>query len=401
MSAVKVLDGIYSVGALNPSMRVFDIVMHTEYGTTYNSYIVKGTEKTALVEGCHKTFHKQFLANIEEVCPLEDIDYIILNHNEPDHSGAVGEVLRHNPQAEIFCTQAGSLYIKGITNLPDMKVHVIKDGEEISLGGKTFRFLSAPFLHWPDSMFTYLIEDKVLFSCDFLGCHYCEPYTFDYNVTKPEAYEQSLKEYYDAIFGPFPSYVRKGLDKIDGLAIDFICTSHGPILTKDGRMNYALEKYNQWCDVKPNQVPLIPVFYCSAYGNTRKLAQKIAEGIAEVLPDAQVDVFDIIKHDMGELTAKLNRSDAFAIGSPTINRDAVPPVWQLLSHVDAVNSGKRLTLVFGSYGWSGEAAANIKARLEGLKMKVFSDGFRVVFVPTEEDLANAKALGKEFAESLK
>ena len=120
-----------------------------------------------------------------------------------------------------------------------------------------------------------------------------------------------------------------------------------------------------------------------------------------MLPDAQVDVFDIIKHDMGELTAKLNRSDAFAIGSPTINRDAVPPVWQLLSHVDAVNSGKRPALVFGSYGWSGEAAANIKARLEGLKMKVFSDGFRVVFVPTEEDLANAKALGKEFAKSLK
>ena len=160
-----------------------------------------------------------------------------------------------------------------------------------------------------------------------------------------------------------------------------------------------MEKYAQWCDVKPNSVPQIPVFYCSAYGNTRQLAQKIAEGIKEVLPDAQVETYDIIKHDMGELTAKLNRCDAFAIGSPTINRDAVPPVWQLLSHVDAVNSGKRPALVFGSYGWSGEAAANIKARLEGLKMKVFSDGFRVVFVPTEEDLAHAKALGREFAES--
>ena len=159
MSAVKVLDGVYSVGAMNPSMRVFDIVMRTEYGTTYNSYLVKGTDKTALVEGCHKTFHQQFLANIEEICPLNEIDYIILNHNEPDHSGAVGEVLRHNPNAEVYCTQAGSLYIKGITNLPDMKLHVVKDGEELSLGGKTFRFLSAPFLHWPDSMFTYLLED--------------------------------------------------------------------------------------------------------------------------------------------------------------------------------------------------------------------------------------------------
>ena len=401
MSAIKITDSIYSVGILNPNLRVFDIVMATEFGTTYNSYIVKGSEKTALIETCHLTYFDRYLENIREVCDPAQIDYIVLDHCEPDHSGALRRLLELAPNAQVVASQAGSIYLKNITNRADLAIKVVKNGESIDLGGKQLDFISAPFLHWPDSMFTYCPQEKALFSCDFFGSHYCEPYTFDTHITYRQSYEKALKGYYDAIFGPFASYVRAGLEKARALDVEFACTSHGPILTKDGLLSFVQEKYAEWSVERKNEVPTIPVFYCTAYGNTGKIAQAIAEGIHRVLPDAKVPVYDIIDHDMGELAAQLNSSDAFAVGSPTLNADAVAPVWQLLSHVDAINNKKKPCLVFGSYGWSGEAVPNVTARLNGLKMAVFGEGLKVTFVPSEEDLQRAAALGEEFAASLK
>lgn len=401
MSAVKITDGIYSVGIQNPNLRVFDIVMTTESGTTYNSYIVKGSEKTALIETCHEGFFDLYLNNIREVCPLEQIDYIVMNHNEPDHSGAMAKLLELMPNAKLVSSIAGANYLKNITNRCDLEVHKVKDGEELDLGGKTLTFISAPNLHWPDSMFTYVKEDNVLFTCDFLGCHYCEPYTFDKNIAYPKAYDAALALYYAAIFGPFASFVRKGLEKIQALPQkpEFICTSHGPVLTKEGRMDEVIARYTEWSAPVVNEVPLIPVFYTSAYGNTAKLAEKIREGILEAKPDADCQIYDIIEHDMGQLHALVNRCNAFAVGSPTLNRDAVPPVWMLLAGIDAINAAKKPVAVFGSYGWTGEAVGNIQNRLMGLKMNVFEDGFKVTFVPSQEDLENAKEFGKSFAQS--
>ncbi len=401
MAVEKITGGIWSVGILNPNLRVFDIVMTTDYGTTYNSYLVKGSEKTALIECTHLSYFDRYLDNIRAVCDPSEIDYLILNHTEPDHAGGVARLLEINPNLEVIASQAGSIYLKGITNRTDFKLRVVKEGDSIDLGGKTLRFLSAPFLHWPDSMFTWVEEDRTVFTCDFLGAHYCEPFTFDYHITYPEAYEIAFKGYYDAIFGPFPAYVRKGLERLKALDIEYACTSHGPVLTRNGRLSYTMEKYAEWSAPRAAGPKDVPVFYCSAYGNTRQLAKKIAEGIRAALPDANVETFDLIKHPMAEMAARLNASDAFAIGSPTLNRDAVQPVWSLLSHVDAVNCAKRPVVLFGSYGWSGEAAANLKARLEGLKMSLFEEPFRVVFVPSEEDLKKAEEFGRRFGESLR
>ena len=173
----------------------------------------------------------------------------------------------------------------------------------------------------------------------------------------------------------------------------------GPVLTKNGMMDKVIERYEEWSAPVENKVPLIPVFYTSAYGNTAKIAEEIREGILEAKPDAECVTYDIIEHDMGELHALVNRCNAFAVGSPTLNRDAVPPVWNLLAGIDAINSGKKPVLVFGSYGWTGEAVANIQARLMGLKMSVFEDGFKVNFVPTVEDLEAARDMGRRFAQS--
>lgn len=400
MSAVKITDALYWVGILNPALRIFDIVMETAYGTTYNAYILKGTDKNVLVETCHKTYFKQFVANIKEVIDPATIDYIVLNHNEPDHSGSLDELLNLAPNATVITSQAGSIYLKNITNRQDLKVHVAKNGETLDIGGKTLRFMTAPFLHWPDSMFTWVEEEKTLFSCDFLGAHYCEPYTFDNQMAYPLKYEEGFIGYYNAIFGPFKPYVLAGLDKIKDLDMEYVCTSHGPVLTKDGRLSYAIDSYRKWSQPMVNEKLTVPVFYTSAYGNTQLVAEAIREGILEAKPDAAVQTFDVICHDMAALAARLNSSDAFAIGSPTINGDAVPPMWILMSHVDGINNRKKPVLVFGSYGWSGEAVPNLVARAQGLKMNVFGEGFKVTFVPSETELEKARETGRAFGETL-
>ena len=399
MPVVKISDSISYVGILNPILRIFDVVMKTEYGTTYNSYVVKGSEKTALIETCHLSYFEQYLKNIREVTELADIDYIVLNHCEPDHSGALARLLELCPNAEIYVTRAASIYLNSITNRTDLPVHIVKDGEELSLGEKTLRFIPAPFLHWPDSMFTYLPEEKAVFTCDFLGSHYCEPHITDDNIVYPQKYEDALAYYYAAIFGPFPAYVRAGLEKLRGLEFDTALTSHGPVLSRDEKLPLALEKYAEWSEEKEFEKPLIPVFYCSAYGNTGKIAKAIAEGIRESKGDCTCNVYDLNDHDMSTMSDLINSANAICIGSPTINADAVAPVWQLLSHVDAINSKKKPALVFGSFGWSGEAVPNITARLQGLRMNVFGEGYKVCFVPSDEDLAAARELGRNFASS--
>lgn len=401
MSAFRICDDLYQVGVLNPNLRVFDIVMSTDYGTTYNSYLLKGKEKTALIEASHLSFFDYFLDNVKEVSKVEEIDYIIMNHNEPDHSGSVAKLLEINPNITVISSQAGCVFLKNITNNPNLKTMAVKDGDTLDLGGRVLTFRSAPFLHWPDSIFTWVEDMGLVFTCDFLGSHYCEPQIMDSKIRYPEQYERAMKEYYDAIFGPFKPYVLDGLKILKELDPAIVCTSHGPVLTKDHYLPKVMEQYERWSTPVAKTHKVIPLFYCSAYGNTAILADEIASGIKEVFPDAEVECYDIIKHDIAELGAKMNESDAFLVGSPTLNRDAVPPVYILLAHADAVNIAKRPVAAFGTYGWSGEAVANLEARLKSLKVNLFDKNYRVIFVPSEEERSKAKAFGVEFANSLK
>lgn len=395
MSFFKITENIFSVGTLNPNLRVFDIVMETKFGTSYNSYVVRGKDRTALVDVNHEIFFDKYLANIEKVCDIEKINYIIINHCEPDHTGALAKLMRHCPQAEILASAAGTKYLREITNMPRLPVRAVSDGESIALGGKTLKFISAPMLHWPDSMFTYCEEDGILFSCDFFGAHYCEPYMLDTSVSYEKSYNEALAGYYKAIFSPFPKYVRNGLDKLDGMYLNMICPSHGPVLSRGGKLEYAVERYRLWSAEVDTGIE-IPVFYCSAYGNTEKTAFAVREGIKSVLPDCSSECYNINEHSMQFLTEKINRSTAFAIGSPTINRDTVPVMWSLLAGIDAINSAGKGAVVFGSYGWSGEAVTNLVNRLKCLKINVIEE-LRVLFVPTEDDLEAARQTGMKIA----
>ncbi len=399
MAAEKITDKIYSVGVQNPDLRVFDIVMATRYGTSYNSYIVKGDE-VALIEASHADFKGEYEKNIREVVDPAKIKYIILNHTEPDHSGALKDLLKLCPEATVLATAVALNYLKNIVNEP-FNSRPVKDGETLDLGGVTLTFAPSPLLHWPDSMFTYCPEEKVLFSCDVFGSHYSSRSMLDKDIDNIDGYKEAFKGYYDAIFGPFKPFVTAGMAKIAKFAFETVCPSHGPVLTKDGQLPYVLDSYRTWSKATKNAVKTVPVFYCSAYGCTAKLAKAIADGVKEVIPDADCETYNLIENDIADMRAKMNSADAFAVGSPTLNADAVPPVWDLLAGVDAINCRKKPVAVFGSFGWSGEAVPNLIARLTGLKTAVVGEGLKVCFVPTDADLDAAKEYGRQLASAIK
>ena len=397
---ISVTPSILVTSVMNPNMRVFDVSMHTEYGTSYNSYVVLGSEKIALVEAAHARFIDVYFSHLDDTLGERVPDYLVLNHTEPDHTGTVAALLKRYPNLQIVVSRSGALFLKNIVNRDDLDCRIVDDGDTLDLGDKTLRFISAPLLHWPDTMFTYCPEEKAVFTCDFLGSHYCEPEIFDSKIVYPDEYASALRNYFDCIMAPFRPFIREGLAKLAALDIERVCVSHGPILTRGHELEHVIECYRQWSAPEGRGQALVPVFYCSAYGNTAALAEHIAAGIRAALPEAEVDLYDLIEHDIDTLGVLMNASDAFALGTPTINRDALPVVWDLLTRADGINMPKRPVALFGSYGWSGEGVPHVAQRLESLKAAVFEEQLRVQFVPTAEDLSAAEEFGIAFARSL-
>lgn len=385
MSIVKLSDHVYSVGVLNPSLRVFDIVMEAKYGTTYNAYLITG-QKNVLVETVHAEFFDEYLYNVQCLVDLPSIDYIVMNHTEPDHSGSLQKLLELCPNSTVVCTAAAQKYLKAIANR-DFPCKVVKHGDTLDIGGMSLEFVVAPLLHWPDSMMTYLPEDRVLFSCDFLGCHFCEPSMLDENIRYQDAYLGEFFYYYQGIFGPFKPYVLAGLDKIEGLDLDVVCPSHGPVLVEGVRERMA--DYRRWSAPAPAGPKKAVVLYASAYRCTQLMAEAACSAVNE-RTDVQAECVDMVKTPLAEAASKANEADVLLVGSCTINRDAPKIVWDVLSSIDAINSKGKPAGVFGSYGWSGEAVPMMKDRLCALHYKVAGDGVTVNFMPTQEDL---KAMG--------
>jgi len=394
MLPVKISEGVHWVGALDPQLRVFDIIMKADHGTTYNSYLVTGGEKLAVVDTVKAPFYEEFIANIRSLADPADIAYVVVNHTEPDHSGSLARLLEDAPNARVVCDRQCKNFVRNILNR-DVNPLLVRDGDVLDLGGGAeLRFVHAPFLHWPDTMFTHYGRDRVLFTCDFLGAHYCDDRIFDDLVND---YSHAFEYYYLVIFRPFKKYVLEAIDKIKGLDIDVIATSHGPVLRKDPWA--CVEKYRAWSSQpEPSEEKILLVFYASAYGNTAMLAERIAAGARA--EGARVSVMDVAATELGLMIDRIEAADGIAVGSATINADAVEPVWYLLSHLATLNLRGKVGAAFGSYGWSGEAPKLIAERLKGLKFKVEEDPLRVNLVPTEEDLAEAEEYGRRLARSL-
>ena len=391
MSGIKLHDNLWSVGVLNPALRVFDIVMESKYGTSYNAYLLTG-EKNVLIETVHTDYFDEYLDNIRQVIPVEDVDYLIMNHNEPDHSGSVAKLLAVCPKLEIIATKAGKKHLQDITNNPDLPCRAVAAGDTLDLGDRVLEFIPAPMLHWADSMFTWDSKDKTLFTCDFLGAHFCEPTMLDVNIHDKAAYEGEFAYYYAGIFGPFKPHVLAGLDKMPA-DVEMVCTSHGPCLTET--IAKAKECYRAWSTPAPKCRRTAFVVYASAYGYTRELAETAAKTLEA--EGYAVDLADVTVEPLARCAELANEADVLLVGSPTINRAAPKAVWDVLTSIDPINLKGKAAGAFGAYGWSGEAAPMLHTFLKGLRYAAPEAPFRVLFTPTQADLEAMAEYAKSVA----
>lgn len=393
--AVAIKDGVFYVGAADPELRVFDIVIPTENGTTYNSYFIQGTEKSALIDTVKINAKDQLINKLKGLTDISKIDYIIINHTEPDHSGSLHLIKDIAKDATLVYSKNAHHFVQHIIK-KDYKNITVGDGDSIDLGGKTLQFLSAPFLHWPDTMFTYLKEDKILFPCDFFGAHYYDANVFNDLIEDKETAFEAFKFYFIHIMRPFKNYALNALEKLKNYDFDVIAPSHGPILRKD------LKKYIDWYinASKPlasnRAVKKISVVYASAYGNTEEMAKHIAKG-ASIDGLTDVSLVNLINEDINHVVDIIEDSDAVIVGSPTLNAKPPKPIFDMISSLVMLNVKNKKAAVFGCYGWSGEAVQMIQDILKSLRFIIVQDGLKIQMTPFEEDLQNCEKFGMDFA----
>lgn len=392
MKTMELREGFYWAGIVDKDLRVFDIIMYTEFGTTYNSYILKAGNETILFETAKEPFFDEYLDKLKEDIDVTGIDYLVVSHTEPDHAGSVEKLLELNPQLKIVGTGCAIGFLKQIINKDFFSIPV-KDNQVMHIGDKTLRFLTVPNLHWPDTMYTYIEEEQILVTCDSFGSHYAFDDVLVSRVREREDYMKAAKYYFDCIIGPFKPYMLKALDRISGLDISMICPGHGPVL--DEKIDFMLSTYREWSTVvNPNTKKTVVIPYVSAYGYTGMLAQKIADGIRDS-GDVDVRIYDMVQASQQEVLEDLEFADGILFGTPTIVGEALKPIWDLTTSIFPVTHGGKLASAFGSYGWSGEGVPHIMERLRQLRMRVM-DPFRIRFKPSEVELIDAYEYGYNF-----
>lgn len=394
---IDITDDVKWIGVFDYDIKTFDIVMYTEHGTTYNSYYISA-DKKALIEVAKEKFSEVYFKKLMTVVNPEELKYIVLDHTEPDHSGSLGLLLDLAPDATVVGSGSAIRYLGDMVNKPFRSL-TVKDGDTLDLGNKTLRFITAPNLHWPDSIYTYLVEDKVLFTCDSFGAHYCDSNMFSILTTD---YLDTFKYYFDVILKPYSRFMVKAIERIRPLEISLICPGHGPIHREhlkeiiDLTESYANE-YLNLTGTKPINEVLIT--YVSAYGYTREAAEIIASAVSENA-EMKVNIIDIENISSGELESKLNIADAILVGSPTINQNTLLPVYKLFAMINPLRDKGKVGGSFGSYGWSGEAPKIILDNLRNLKLKVIDEPLLFKFSPGADKEIILKEFGKKFAQKV-
>lgn len=364
----------------------------THRGSSYNSYLVRD-EKVALIDTVWQPFAKEFVANLKKEIDLNEIDYIIANHSEIDHSGALPELMREIPNTPIYCTRNGARALKGHYH-QNWNFVEVKTGDRLSLGKKELLFIEARMLHWPDSMFCYLTEDNILFSNDAFGQHYATEFLFNDEVDQAELYQEAVK-YYANILTPFSSLVEKKINEFIGLnlPLSMICTSHG-ILWRDNPVQ-IVEQYMKWAqDYQEDQITLI---YDTMWNGTRRMAEAIASGIKMVSPETAVKLFNVGRSDKNDVITEVFKSKAILVGSPTINRGILTSIAAILEEIRGLEFRNKKAAAFGCYGWSGESVKMIGRLLTECGMELMDDGIRALWNPDEDSIAQCVEFGKQIA----
>ena len=397
--AVTLSERVHWIGALDPNLRTFDIILKTANGTSYNAYILRGSEGVAIIDTVKEGFANDFFARLESVADYAEIKVIVLNHLEPDHTGALPELIKRAPQAQLFISQKAQSMLKGLLKKEELSFRPVLTGDSVSLGDRSLQFLHTPYLHWPDTQCTYSPEEAVLFSGDVFGCHFCDNRLFNDQVGD---FRFSFEYYYAHIMRPFKEYVLRALDLIEPISLKLIAPSHGPILRD--RPQHYIQRYRQLStpalhsELSPNQKTLL-IFYISSYGNTKRMAEAIYQGAIQI-EDVRVSLYDLEGGEVSPFVDLIEEADGLILGTPTINGDAVKPIWDLLSSLTVVNLKSKLGGVFGSYGWTGEGVRLVEDRLRGLKLRVPIPGLRVKLIPTDDEILECRAFGQELAQEL-
>ncbi len=369
--------------------------LSTHHGSSYNSYLIRD-KKTALVDTVWLPFDREFVARLKEVIDLRQIDYIIMNHNEVDHSGALPELMREIPGVPIYCTKRGEAIIRGHYH-QDWNFVNVKTGDTLSLGDTTLTFIEAPMLHWPDTMMCYLSGDNLLLSNDCFGQHYASESHFNDSVNPAEIMYEAEK-YYANILQPFSPLVARKVKEFLGmnLQIDIIAPSHG-VIWKENPFQ-IIEKYQEWSAAY--QENLITILYDTMWNSTRIMAEQIAKGIRSADSSVEVKLFNVSHHDKNDLITEVFRSKAILTGCPTINQGYSFAMGGIIEMLKGMKFRGKSASAFGSYGWSGEAVDRLIKDLGDAGFKVIGKGLRTLWVPGADVLEQCRAFGADFVRQL-
>ena len=392
---LQVSEDVNWIGVLDYELVTFDIVMETKYGTTYNSYFIDAEKKT-VIDTVKKEFWPEFKDKLLSLTDPSEIAYIICNHTEPDHSGSMKYLLELAPDATVVGSGQALTYLSEMVERP-FKSLKVRDGDVIDLGNKTLRVIGAPNLHWPDTIYTYLEEEGLLFTCDSFGAHYANELMFDDLIGD---YGDAFEYYFDVILKPFSKFMLKAIEKIKPLPLDMICPGHGPILRsgwKEKIDSSAKLATGYLEETRKNNRVLVA--YVSAYGYTAEMANLLAESIMKS-GSVQVDILDMEHVLLGDLEQHLVKADGIIVGSPTINQNTLLPVYKLFSVINPIRDKGKPAAVFGSFGWSGEAVKLIEDHLRNLKLKIIGEGQSARFNPDHKEAENLVSFGKQFVQAL-
>ncbi|MBI4318298.1 MAG: FprA family A-type flavoprotein [Chloroflexi bacterium] len=385
MNGRRLRENVFWVGAVDWDRRLFDSLVHLPDGTSYNAYLVKGAEKTALIDTVDPTMSKVLLSRLEGL-GVQDLDYIVANHAEQDHSGSLPQVAARFPRARIVCSPKAKKMLVDLLPIPEDKFITVEDGEKLSLGDFTLEFIHTPWIHWPETMVTYLHEQKTLFSCDFFGSHLATSRL--YSEDDWQVYE-AARSYYAEVMMPFRTIIRRNLEKLERYPIEMIAPSHGPVHNKPERI---VQLHREWVSEAVRNAVVLP--YVSMHGSTQTMADYLTEALQA--EGVAVDKFNLVVTEMGKLASAVVDAATIVIGSPTVLAGAHPHVISAAFLVNALRPKLRFASIFGSYGWGGKMVDQISSTLSNLKIEmlepVVAQGY-----PKDADYRALKRLASEIA----
>jgi flavorubredoxin len=385
----QIADGVYWVGARDWNRRVFDALIPLPQGTTYNAYLVVGSDKTALIDTVNPGFEEELVGRIRQVANPESLDYVIMNHAEPDHAGSIPHVMGLSKSARLVTTEKGAKMAQVQYGVPAERITTVKDGETIELGGKTLKFVEAPWLHWPETMFTYVEENKVLFPCDFLGFHSAYGFYDD----EVEEFVPFAQRYFGEIMMPFRKMGQKALEKIEGLDIELIAPSHGPIHRNPQRI---LELYRSWTAGETKEKVI--VVYVTMWKSTEAMVEAMVETLmAEGL---EVSLHNLVHADLGDVARDLVDSRAIVLGTPTVLGGMHPLAIYAAHLVKALRPPLEYGAVLSSYGWGGGAVKQAAEILKPTKLEVIG-AVEINGPPSADDYGKIAEVGQQLASKIR